>query len=127
MLLWFATAVVLLIVPAHLVWFLDRRRGDIVGNDPKYLPGIFRPAWSAEALLEGKVDAVVLAAPALQYYETHRGAGKVKVVGPGFSKRDLGFVVPLHSPWHRRIDSALVSLHDDGTYERLREKWFGKE
>jgi polar amino acid transport system substrate-binding protein len=219
MLLWLATAVALLIVPAHLVWLLDRRRGDVVGNDPRYLPGIFQAmAWSAEALLnqasgmprrnlarvvailwlfagvvfisllvaqltasitlehfrgvingpddlagkvvatqagstsvdhlrrigarietfpapdealsallEGRVDAVVLAAPALQYYETHRGAGKVKVVGPEFSKRDLGFVVPLHSPWHRRIDSALVSLHDDGTYERLREKWFGKE
>lgn len=219
MLLWLGTAVLLLVLPAHLVWFLDRRSGDVVGSDPRYLPGIFQAmAWSAEALLnqasgmprrtlarvvaivwlfagvvfisllvaqltasitleqfrgvingpddlagkvvatqagstsvdhlrrigaqietfpgpddavsallDGKVDAVVLAAPALQYYETHRGAGKVKVVGPEFSKRDLGFVVALHSPWHRRIDSALVAIHDDGTYERLREKWFGKE
>jgi polar amino acid transport system substrate-binding protein len=219
MLLWLATAVLLLVVPAHVVWLLDRRSGDVVGNDPRYLPGIFQAmAWSAEALLnqasgmprrnlarvvailwlfagvvfisllvaqltasitleqfrgvingpddlagkavatqagstsvdllkrmgagvetfpgpddavsallDGKADAVVLAAPTLQYYETHRGAGKVRVVGPEFHKRDLGFVVPLHSPWHRRIDSALVALHDDGTYERIREKWFGKE
>lgn len=219
MLLWLATAVVLLVVPAHVVWLLDRRSGDVVGNDPRYVPGIFQAmAWSAEALLnqasgmprrnlarvvailwlfagvvfisllvaqltasitmeqirgvingpddlagkvvatqagstsvvhlrrmgarietfpapddalaallDGRVEAVVLAAPALQYYETHRGAGQVRVVGPEFGKRDLGFVVRLQSPWHRRIDSALVSLHDDGTYERLREKWFGKE
>ena len=220
MLLWLATAVVLLVVPAHVVWLLDRRSGDVVGNDPRYLPGIFQAlAWSAEALLNqasgmprrnlARVVAIVwlfagvvfisllvaqlTASITLEQFrgvingpddlagkavatqagstsvdllrrigapESRRsrrrtkrsrpcstgrstrwswprprcsttrpiaGRGRSRSSGPSSSKRDLGFVVPLHSPWHRRIDSALVALHDDGTYERLREKWFGKE
>ncbi len=219
MLLWLATALLLLVVPAHVVWFLDRRSGEVAGGDARYFPGIFHAlTWAAQgllnqsppmprqrfarlftilwlfaglvfvsllvaqltasitverfrglvngpddlagktvatqagstsvdhlrrigarietfpgpdealaALLAGKVDAVVLAAPALQYYESHGGAGKVKVVGPQFSKRDLGFMVRVDSPLHRRIDTALVEVYDDGTYERLREKWFGRE
>jgi polar amino acid transport system substrate-binding protein len=51
----------------------------------------------------------------------------VRVVGPEFKKSDLGFMVPLHSPLRRKVDSALVALREDGTYERLRERWFGKE
>jgi polar amino acid transport system substrate-binding protein len=35
--------------------------------------------------------------------------------------------VPLNSPLRRKVDSALVALRDDGTYERLRAKWFGDE
>jgi polar amino acid transport system substrate-binding protein len=219
MLLWLGTALLLLVVPAQVIWLLDRRTGDVVGTDGRYLSGMFQAmAWAAEALLgqastmpgkkvaraaailwlfagvvfvallvaqltaattieqfrglingpddlagkvvgtqagstsvehlrrigarietfaspddaissllAGKVDAVVLAAPALQYYEAHRGAGRVRIVGPEFRKRDLGFMVPRDSSLHRKVDTALVALHDDGTYERLREKWFGKE
>jgi polar amino acid transport system substrate-binding protein len=219
MLLWLGTAFLLLLIPAHVVWFMDRRGDEVSGAPEPYFPGIFRAlAWTAQgllnqspamprqklaslitvlwlfagvvfvsllvaqltasitveqfrglvngpddlagkvvatqagstsvdqlrrigarvetfagpddalaALLAGKVDAVVLAAPALHYYEAHAGAGHVKVVGPQFNKRDLGFMVRIDSPLHRKIDTALVDLYDDGTYERLREKWFGRE
>ncbi len=85
------------------------------------------PQEAYEALLGEQVDAVVLAAPGLRHHEVAKGSGRVKVVGPEFAKSDLGFMVPLHSPLRRQIDSALVSLRADGTYERLREKWFGRE
>lgn len=218
-LLWLGTAMVLVLIPAHLVWLHGRRHGEMVPRGEKYFPGIFHAmTWTTEtmvgsspgmpkmkfarslaiawrfagivfvslfvaqlsasltvaqvrglingpedlsgkvvatqagstsvdhlqrigaqietfaapedavsALLAGKVDAVVLASPALQYYEAHRGAGKVRVVGPEFAERDLGFMVPLGSPLRRKVDSALVALRDDGTYERLRAKWFGDE
>ncbi len=85
------------------------------------------PEGAYAALLDDRVDAVVLAAPGLRHFEVARGAGRVKVVGPEFRKNDLGFMVPLDSPLRRQIDSALVALRADGTYERLREKWFGRE
>ena len=85
------------------------------------------PEEAYAALLDERVDAVVLAGPALRYFELRQGAGRVKVVGPEFRKSDLGFMVPLDSPLRRQIDSALVALRADGTYERLREKWFGRE
>jgi ABC-type amino acid transport substrate-binding protein len=70
---------------------------------------------------------VVLPAPLLRYYAVHEGAGKVKLVGPEFRKSDAAFVLPLDSPLRRKVNSALVTLHDDGTYERIYQKWFGKE
>lgn len=219
MVIWLAAGMLLVLVPAHVAWLLDRRKGDLIPKDASYVPGIFHAlGWAAEALLNaatamprrpaarlmavlwifcgvifvslltaqltaaitverihgfingpddlagkvvatqagsttvpilrqlgarieefpqpdeafeallaGRADAVVLAAPALQYYESHQGSGKVRLVGPEFRKRDLGLMVPLHSPLRRRIDSALIELREDGTYERLREKWFGKE
>lgn len=218
-LLWFASAFLLVLVPAHVLWFFGRKEGGVVPREGGYWNGIFHSlAWATDALLgdapaeppsklgravtifwrfagvlfvsllvaeltasltveqfrgiingpddlAGKVvatqtgsstiehlrrldarvrtfaapeeayealgrrdvDAVVLTAPALRHHEANRGAGVVKVVGPEFRKSDLGFVVALGSPLRRRIDTALVSLREDGTYERIRERWFGRD
>ena len=79
------------------------------------------------ALLAGRVDAVLLPAPVARYYAAHDGAGKVRMVGPEFRKSDAAFVLPLDSPLRRKVNSALITLYDDGTYQRIHEKWFGKE
>lgn len=219
MLFWLGAALLLLLVPAHVIWLMDRRNKDGITTSESYFPGIFDAmAWAAEGLLaqvprmprqkyahvlavlwlfagvvfvafftaqltasltieqirgaingpddlpgkavataagstsadylreigvraeefahleevypvllSGKVDAVVLPAPVLRYYAAHDGLGKVKMVGPEFRKSDVAFVLPLNSPLRRRVNSALVTLHDDGTYQRIYEKWFGKE
>jgi polar amino acid transport system substrate-binding protein len=219
MLYWLVAALLLLLVPAHVIWLMDRRNKDGISTSENYFPGIFDAmAWAAEgllaqvprmprqkfahllavlwlfagvvfvafftaqltasltldqirgaingpndlpgkavatlagstsadylreigaradqfehpeeiysALLSGRVDAVVMAAPVLRYYAAHDGVGKVKLVGPEFRKSDAAFVVRLNSPLRRKVDSALVALRDDGTYQRLYEKWFGKE
>jgi polar amino acid transport system substrate-binding protein len=219
MLYWLVAALLLLLVPAHILWLIDRRNEEGISTSPKYFPGIFDAmAWAAagllaqaprmpkqrfahalaivwlftgvvfvtfftaqmtatltveqihgaingpddlpgkavatlagsasvdylhdigarpqtypqpqemySALLSGKVDAVVMAAPALRYYAAHEGAGKVQMTGPEVRKSDLAFVVPLNSPLRRKVNSALVAIHDDGTYARLYETWFGKE
>jgi polar amino acid transport system substrate-binding protein len=219
MLYWLIAALLLVLVPAHVIWLLDRRSKDGISTSENYFPGILDAmAWTAEAmlgqaprmpgqkfaqllaipwlftgvvfvafftaqlttsltldqirgtingpndlpgkavatlagttsadylreigaradefqhleevysaLLSGRVDAVVLPAPALRYYAAHDGAGKVRMAGPEFRKSDAAFVVPLNSPLRRKVDSALVTLHEDGTYQRLYEKWFGKE
>ena len=217
MLLWLGVGLVLLLIPAHIVWLLDRGKEDSVIPDKKYFPGIFHGMiWAGTALvsqvqqlpgrwlpralalvwmfvgvvfiafytaqltadltveqisglingpgdlpgkrvatlagtlpvayLRGigaqvqeyptvdemfsalqaqKVDAVVQTAPLLRYYAAHDGMGKVKTVGDEFRKDDLGFLVQLNSPLRRRINNALIGLHEDGTYEQLYNKWFG--
>jgi polar amino acid transport system substrate-binding protein len=219
MLYWLIAAFLLLLVPAHVIWLMDRRNKDGISTSANYFPGIFDAmAWAAEgllaqvprmprhkfahllavvwlfagvvfvafftaqltasltleqirgaingpndlpgkavatvagststdylreigarteefahldevysALLSGRVDAVVLPAPVVRYYAAHDGVGKVKMVGPEFRKSDAAFVLPLDSPLRRKVNSALVTLHDDGTYQRIYEKWFGKE
>jgi polar amino acid transport system substrate-binding protein len=216
---WLVAALTLILVPAHVIWLLDRRSKDGISTSASYLPGIFDAmAWAAEgmlaqvprmprqklahllaviwlfagvvfvafftaqltasltveqirgaingpndlpekavatvagstsadylreigartqefaqleevysALLSGRVDAVVLPTPVLRYYVAHDGLGKVRLVGVEFKKSDAAFVLPLDSPLRRKVNSALVTLHDDGTYQRLYEKWFGKE
>ena len=80
-----------------------------------------------QALLEERVDAVLLGSASLKYYSTHEGRGRVKLVGPEFDKSDVGFVVPLDSSLRKRVSNQLLELHEDGTYRRIYAKWFGAE
>ena len=80
-----------------------------------------------QALLDKKVDALVFAAPVLRYYAAHEGKGLVKLVGPEFNKRDAGMVFPEESQLRREVNSVLVAMREDGTYDRLYEKWFGSK
>ena len=49
------------------------------------------------------------------------------MVGSEFRKSDPAFLMPLNSPLRRKVDSALVVLLNNGTYQVLYEKWFGKD
>ncbi len=77
-----------------------------------------------DALLARKVDAVVFDAPVLQYLASHEGKGKVQTVGAVFRREDYGIVFPLDSKLRKRVDRALLAIREDGTYQRLYEKWF---
>ncbi|MFY9729863.1 MAG: transporter substrate-binding domain-containing protein [Candidatus Acidiferrales bacterium] len=77
------------------------------------------------ALLDKKVDAVVMQAPLLLYFASHEGKGLVKVVGPEFDRRPVAIEVQLDSPLRKKIDRALVTLREHGTYQLLYVKWFG--
>jgi polar amino acid transport system substrate-binding protein len=217
-LVWLGIAFLLILIPAHVVWFLERGREDGVIPSESYFPGIFQAMyWAAttlltqaergprqwfarliasffmfigivfiafytaqltttltvrqirgdingredlpgrrvatikgtisadylrdhdarvqefarledmyQALLDKKVDAVLFAAPILLYYAAHDGAGRVKMVGPEFDRQDIGFVFPVDSPFRRKVDSALLALRKDGTYQRIYRKWFGR-
>lgn len=80
-----------------------------------------------EALKDSKVEAVVFDAPVLQYYANTEGKGRVSVVGTVFRKEDYGIVFQRGSEWRKKVDGALLSLREDGTYQALHDKWFGSE
>jgi len=86
-----------------------------------------RPEDLFAAVAAGRVEAAVFAAPALRYYASHEGAGRVSVVGPEFRRAELGFVVPLESPLRRKIDASLLAMRDDGSYQRIHDRWFGQD
>jgi len=218
-LVWLGIAVLLTIIPAHIIWFIERNQDGGMISSKKYFPGIFQGFfWGLGALatqadsmprhwftrivavlwmftgvvfvafytaqltatltvqqfkseisspsdLPGKrvatvqastsaeylhsigvtpvtfpsaaeavqavenhnADAVVFDAPVLQYYAAHDGAGKVRVVGATFRSEDYGFAFVNGSQLRKDVDGALLSLREDGSYERLRAKWFGDE
>src|SRR5262245_20973016 len=77
-----------------------------------------------QALLDKRIDAILLAAPPLRYYAAREGKGLVKLVGPEFSKGDAAFALPEGSPLRRVVNLALMSVREDGTYQQIYNKWF---
>jgi polar amino acid transport system substrate-binding protein len=80
-----------------------------------------------KALLDKQVDAVMISTPVLRYYAAHEGKGQVRLVGPEINVAPVAIMVQLDSPLRKKIDIALLALGEDGTYQRLYEKWFGTE
>ncbi|MBL8393578.1 MAG: transporter substrate-binding domain-containing protein [Candidatus Accumulibacter sp.] len=80
-----------------------------------------------QALLEHKVDAVLLGAAGQRYYANHEGKRRVTLVGPEFNKNDVGFIFPPASPLRKRVNGTLLALREDGTYQRIYGKWFGAD
>lgn len=77
------------------------------------------------ALQDGRAEAVVYDAPVLLYHARHDGRGKVAVVGPVFRKEAYGIVFRTTSPYRKPINNALLALKEDGTYDRIYNRWFG--
>ncbi len=81
---------------------------------------------AVKALNDKTVDAVVYDAPVLQYIAAHDGADKDSVTGPVFRSEDYGFAFHNGSSLRKPVDAALLTLREDGTYDRLSQNWFGK-
>lgn len=76
------------------------------------------------ALLDKKVEAVVFDSPILLYYAANEGKGKVHMVGSTFRKEDYGIAFPSGSPLRKRVNEVLLELREDGSYQKIYDKWF---
>ncbi|MFT3899094.1 MAG: transporter substrate-binding domain-containing protein [Gordonia sp. (in: high G+C Gram-positive bacteria)] len=72
-------------------------------------------------------DAVVYDAPVLRYFLNHGGAGIAQVTGPIFEAEDYGFAFPEGSELRKDVDASLLAMREDGTYDRIKQGWFGKD
>ncbi|WP_353556876.1 transporter substrate-binding domain-containing protein [Paraburkholderia terrae] len=75
-------------------------------------------------LMRGDVQAIVYDAPTLQYWAAKRGHGVLAVVGPIFRPEKYGIVVTNGNGLRKKINEALLSMYEDGTYEQIYGKWF---
>lgn len=80
---------------------------------------------SYHLLREEGYDAVVFDSPVLRYYVAHRGEGVAVLAGPVFQEENQGFVFTIDSPLRKPINQALIRMREDGTYNLIKEKWFG--
>jgi polar amino acid transport system substrate-binding protein len=55
-LVWLGIAFLLVLIPAHIVWFLERRKNDGIIPTPQYFPGIFHAMWWAAGTLATQAD-----------------------------------------------------------------------
>ena len=84
-----------------------------------------RLAQALEALLAGKIDAIVHDSPVLLYHATHSNKEALRVTGPVFHKEAYGIVFPEGSKLREPVNRALLAIMENGEYARLHDKWFG--
>lgn len=97
--------------------FLERREVDFQGYS-----GLTPLIEDFEA---GYLDAVVFDAPILSYYTSHEGRDHGRMVGQMFLSENYGIAFPTGSELVEPFNQALLSLREDGSYEKIYRKWFG--
>ncbi len=70
--------------------------------------------------------AVVYDKPALEYFASNNKTNKYEVVGGAFTTEDYGIALPSNSPLRKKINEELLKMYQNGDYETIRAKWFGK-
>lgn len=78
-----------------------------------------------KALEQGIVDAIVHDAPIMQYYVNQDTKGRVRLVGEVFHPDAYSILLPEGSNLKESIDQTLIKFRKDGTYQTLRNKYFG--
>jgi len=78
-------------------------------------------------LIAGGADAVVFDSPVIADFMNKRGKGMVKVVGPLYQGQSYGIAFPKGSGLVTKVNAALKTLRENGTYRDLYVKWFQTE
>ena len=78
-----------------------------------------------DALLARDVDAVLFDGPILLAFANGDGAGRVKVLGHRFDTEFYAIALPHNSSYRAGINQALLAMMEDGTYEKIRQRWLG--
>jgi polar amino acid transport system substrate-binding protein len=79
-----------------------------------------------KGLDDGKFAAVVYDAPVLSYYANESG-GTVQLVGPVLRPEEYGIAFRNGSDLRKTVDAELLSMREDGTYYKIKQKWFGED
>ncbi|MCI2399875.1 transporter substrate-binding domain-containing protein [Aliiroseovarius subalbicans] len=78
-----------------------------------------------DAFEAGNLDAVVFDAPILAFYVNTDGQGIAELVGSVFLRENYGIALATGSDLAEPLNQSLLRLREDGTYDALRQKWFG--
>ena len=78
------------------------------------------------AIENSELDAVVHDAPVLAYYTNTTGKGRMRLVGSVLRPEKYGIALPSGSAHREGINRALLRIREDGRYEDLYRKWFGR-
>jgi ABC-type amino acid transport substrate-binding protein len=81
---------------------------------------------AAEALVLGVVEAVVGESQQMMYLISQGKRPAVALVGPIFESFDCGLGLPQGSPLRERLNAAILGIREDGSFDRLRDRWLGR-
>lgn len=78
-------------------------------------------------LRTGRVDVAMHDTPNVLYYIKTAGNGDVKAAGSRMDAQSYGIGFPQGSEWRDKVNVALLSIIEDGTYADIYRKWFGSD
>ena len=80
-----------------------------------------------ESLKAKEYDAVMHDSPLLSYYSTTEGEGIVHTVGEPLNTEPFGMLFPANSPLREEFNQGLLTLYENGEYQKIYERWFGQQ
>lgn len=124
---------------------IDEIGGKVVGIQEGFFAIPFAKRWSGSQggiarlveepenslllgdLMGGKVDAVVIDRTQILYFAGNT-PGKFRIIPGEFVESDIAVALRKNDgELLNRINGALTEVRNDGTYQRIYEKWFGAE
>ncbi|WP_304166645.1 glutamine ABC transporter substrate-binding protein GlnH [Lonsdalea britannica] len=78
-------------------------------------------------LATNRADAVLHDTPNILYFIKTAGHGQFKAVGDSIKAQQYGIAFPKNSDLRERVNGALKTLRENGTYAAIYQKWFGTE
>ena len=78
------------------------------------------------ALKEKTIEAIIIDKPVAQYFINKYHPNAV-IAGAAFEKEAYGIVMRRHGELTPKVNKALAELKNSGEYNKIYEKWFGKE
>lgn len=104
---------------------VDYAKAHIKTKDLRQFPNIDNAYME---LGTNRADAVLHDTPNILYFINTAGKGRFKAVGESIEAQQYGVALPKGSDELRnKINGALKTLRDNGTYNTLYKKWFGSE
>lgn len=79
-----------------------------------------------QELAAGRVDATLYDAPNLKYYIKQSAKGKIKTVGDKLTAEPYAIAFQKDSDLADKVNKALKTIKDDGTYDDIYKEWFGE-
>lgn len=81
---------------------------------------------AVNSLVARQIDAIVLDAITLQWYDNSHPELPITEVGPIFEKKSYAFALPIGSPLRHEINRAILKQNESGFLETLRKHYFGE-
>jgi ABC-type amino acid transport substrate-binding protein len=80
---------------------------------------------AVSALVGRRIEAIVLDAITLQWYDNSHPELPITEVGPIFERKSYAFALPIASPLRHDINKAILKQNESGILETLRKHYFG--
>lgn len=88
--------------------------------------GFGNPQAMLRAFERDEINAIVFDGPILAYYLQTDGAGLARLIDKVYRPENYGILLPTKSDLKEDIDLALLQFREDGTYDTILSRWFGK-